>query len=346
VAEKTVLVTGGAGYIGSHMVKLLSASGYDVVVLDNFSTGHRDAVRAGVVIEGDLRRPHDVGRVFGQHRINAVLHFAASCYVGESVQNPAKYYENNLLGTINLLEAMRAAGVIKLVFSSTCSTYGDPISVPMTEEHPQAPVNPYGATKLASERAMQDYGSAYGLRTVALRYFNAAGCDADGTLGERHSPETHLIPLVLREALRMRGGGDPAQTELQVFGGDFDTPDGTCIRDYVHVSDLCSAHLLALRYLSQAETPFDAFNLGSGKGNSVLDVIENCRKITGDDISYRIVERRPGDPSRLVASSERARRLLGWKPRYPELTDIVSTAWSWFSRKGAAANLELKKAPA
>ena len=331
-----ILVTGGAGYIGSHMVKLLLRQGHHVTVFDNLSTGHRDAVKGVDFVEGDLRREADAARAFEGRRIEVVMHFAASCYVGESVQDPAKYYANNVIGTLNLLEAMRAAEVKRLVFSSTCSTYGDPVSLPMSEDHPQRPVNPYGMSKLTAECAMADYGRAYGLCTVALRYFNAAGCDPEGELGERHDPETHLIPLVLREALRVRGGGKAEDTQLQVFGDDFDTPDGTCIRDYVHVADLCAAHLLAMKcLLGEKASEFEAFNLGTGKGCSVKEVIEICRRITGQDIRYRLAGRRAGDPARLVASAERARAELGWSPEFIELSDIVETAWHWFSRQPA-----------
>jgi UDP-glucose-4-epimerase GalE len=227
---------------------------------------------------------------------------------------------------------MRAAEVPRLVFSSTCSTYGDPVSLPMNEDHPQQPVNPYGMSKLTVERAMADYGRAYGLCTVALRYFNAAGCDPEGELGERHDPETHLIPLVLREALRVRAGGKPEDTQLQVYGDDFDTPDGTCIRDYVHIADLCAAHLLAMvRLMDGKVSGFNAFNLGTGKGYSVKEVIETCRRVTGQDIRFRIAARRAGDPARLVASAARARAELGWSPEFNELSNIVETAWRWFA---------------
>jgi UDP-glucose-4-epimerase GalE len=334
----SVLVTGGAGYIGSHMVKLLIRAGHQITVFDNLSTGHRDAVSGADFVEGDLRHRSDAARAFEGRRIDVVMHFAASCYVGESVQDPAKYYANNVIGTLNLLEAMRAAGVQRLVFSSTCSTYGDPVSLPMSEDHPQLPVNPYGVSKLTAERAMADYGRAYGFGTVALRYFNAAGCDPEGELGERHDPETHLIPLILREALRVRAGGNPEDTQLQVFGDDFDTPDGTCIRDYVHIADLCTAHLLAMeRLLGGAVDGFDAFNLGTGKGHSVKEVIDTCRRVTGQDIRYRTTGRRAGDPARLVASAARARAELGWSPEFNELSDIVETAWRWFSRQPVLA---------
>lgn len=336
----SVLVVGGAGYIGSHMVKLLARQGHSVTVFDNLSTGHRDAVARAEFIEGDLRRLEDVSRALGRRRFGVVMHFAACCYVGESVQEPAKYYRNNVVGTLNLLDAMREAGTRRIVFSSTCSTYGDPISVPMDETHPQQPVNPYGMTKLAAERAMADYGRAYGFRTISLRYFNAAGCDPDGELGERHDPETHLIPLVLREALRVRAGGKPADTQLQIFGDDFDTPDGTCIRDYVHIADLCGAHEQAMdRLLGSAEPGFEAFNLGTGRGHSVKEVIEACRRVTGQDIRYRVAGRRPGDPARLVASAGRAQEVLGWSPQYRDFEEIVATAWRWFLRQPVVAGL-------
>lgn len=334
---RSILVTGGAGYIGSHMVKMLAQSGFKAVVFDNLLTGHQDAIGKAAFVKGDLREPEAIAELMRQRRFDAVMHFAASCYVGESVQNPSKYYVNNVLGSLNLLEAMRGSETRHLVFSSSCSTYGLPLTDLMTEEHPQQPVNPYGASKLMAERMMKDYGRAYGIRTVALRYFNAAGCDPDGELGELHDPETHLVPLVLREALRVRAGGDPAQTRLEVFGTDFDTLDGTCVRDYVHIADLCSAHLLALGRFSPSAAAFEAFNLGSGRGNSVLEVIETCRKVTGQVISYRSAPRRAGDPARLVACAQHAKEVLGWKPRYPDLAEIVATAWQWFSRTENAA---------
>ena len=330
---RSILVTGGAGYIGSHMVKRLVREGHRVTVFDNFSTGHPDAISSAELVEGDLRVAADVVRAFDRQKIDVVMHFAAACYVGESVHQPARYYANNVSGTLNLLNVMHEHAVRQLVFSSTCSTYGDPLTLPMNEDHPQRPVNPYGMSKLTAERAMADYGHAYGLRTVALRYFNAAGCDPEGDLGERHDPETHLIPLILREALRVRAGGDPADTRLQVFGNDFDTPDGTCVRDYVHIVDLCSAHLLALNRLgSRDRHGFEAFNLGTGNGYSVMDVIETCRRITGQEIRYRFAQRRAGDPARLVASAARAHAELGWSPQFNALDAIVETAWRWFSR--------------
>jgi UDP-glucose-4-epimerase GalE len=328
----SVLVTGGAGYIGSHMVKALVDAGHAVTAFDNLSTGHVDAVRGAPLVRGDLRSRADIDAAFGGDRFDAVMHFAACCYVGESVEQPSKYYDNNVVGTLNLLEAMRAAGVGRLVFSSTCATYGNPLRLPIDESHPQNPVNPYGVTKFAAERAMADFGRAYGLQTAALRYFNAAGCDPEGDLGERHDPETHLIPLVLREALRVRAGGRPEDTQLRVNGEDYDTPDGSCVRDYVHVSDLCDAHLRALQRLMDGRAgAFEAFNLGNERGRSVKEVIAVCRDVTGIDIRYVVSGRRPGDPPVLVADSRRAREVLGWAPRHERLADIVQTAWNWFS---------------
>ena len=325
-----VLVVGGAGYIGSHMVRLLLDEGYGVTVFDNLSRGHRDAVRAAEFVRGDLLRPDELCSLFRSRRFDAVLHFAARCYVGESMAVPGEYYRNNVVGTLNLLDAMLDAGVRRLVFSSTCATYGNPVSIPMTEEHPLEPVNPYGRSKLMIEQVLADCGAACGLQSIALRYFNAAGCDPDGRLGERHDPETHLVPLVLREAQRVRGGGNPADTGLTVFGNDFPTPDGTCIRDYIHVSDLCSAHLAALRRLAGAEEGgFEAFNLGNGRGFSVLEVIGAARRLTGTDIRYTVGPRRPGDPPELVGSAAKARTVLGWNPRFDRLETILETAWRW-----------------
>jgi UDP-glucose-4-epimerase GalE len=332
-----VLVAGGAGYIGSHMVKALARAGHAVTVFDNLSTGHADAVRGAALIRGDLRRREDVESVLHHAKFDAVMHFAACCYVGESMQEPRKYYENNVTGSLNLLDAMCAAGVRNLVFSSTCATYGVPQRLPLDETHAQNPVNPYGMTKFAAERAMADYGRAYGLRTIALRYFNAAGCDPEGELGERHDPEPHLIPLVLREALRIRAGGAPEATALSVNGKDFDTADGTCIRDYVHIADLCDAHMLATDRLRRGQAQaFEPFNLGNGRGFSVLEVIQACRAVTGLDIRYLVGDRRPGDPPALVADSSRAHAELGWSPRFVKLEDIVRTAWNWFSARERA----------
>jgi UDP-glucose 4-epimerase len=261
------------------------------------------------------------------------MHFAALCYVGESVDSPRAYYRNNLVGSLNLLDAMLDASVDKLVFSSTCSTYGNPTEIPMTENHPQQPINPYGASKLMVERALKDYALAYALNSCSLRYFNAAGSDPDARIGECHEPETHLIPLVLREALRVRSGGDPATTALIVHGNDYETPDGTCIRDYVHVDDLAAAHLSAAgRMMNGGTVGATAYNLGTEKGFSVLQVVESCRSVTGVPIQYKIGPRRPGDPPRLIANSDAARRELSWRPRYVDLDKIVETAWRWIGR--------------
>jgi len=332
--KKSVLVVGGAGYIGSHMVKMLVNEGFKVTVFDNLSMGHRDAVLTDSFVQGDLLNIENLKKLFRNYKFDIVIHFAAFCYVGESVQFPAKYYENNVVGTLNLLNEMLAAGVYKLVFSSSCATYGLPQATPITEEHSQYPVNPYGWSKLIVERILQDYADAYGMKSISLRYFNAAGCDPDGVLGERHEPETHLIPLILKEALRVQRGGKPGDTKLSVFGIDYETPDGTCIRDYIHVSDLCSAHLLAMtRLLSDNLAGFDFYNLGNGKGFSVKKVIEVCRRITCIDIKYKVASRRAGDPPLLVGSAEKAKLVLGWKPEYTTLDEIVKTAWKWFSKR-------------
>ncbi len=329
----TVLVVGGAGYIGSHMVKMLARQGCRVVTLDNLSTGHRDAVVAGTFIEGDLSRAGDLARVFSMHPVDVVMHFAANCYVGESVQAPRKYYRNNVTGTLNLLAAMLDAGVHRFVFSSSCATYGTPQVDLIDEAQPQRPVNPYGWTKLMVEQVLADYAPAYGLSSVALRYFNAAGSDPEGELGESHDPETHLIPLVLREALRVKRGGDPAATLLRVFGDDFATPDGTCVRDYVHVEDLCRAHLIAIRRLLDGKVAgAEGYNLGLSRGFSVKAVIDVCRAVTGVDVRYQVEGRRAGDPPRLVADATKAREVLGWVPEYRELGRIVETAWRYLVR--------------
>lgn len=315
-----ILVCGGAGYIGSHTVRLLQQRECDVVVLDNLSTGHAEAVTAPLE-QVDLADTDELARVFAEHKPSGVIHFAAKCYVGESVENPSKYYRENVTNTWNLLEAMRAADCSNIVFSSTCATYGDPVEVPMTEDHPQNPISPYGKTKLHIEHMMQDYGVAYGLRWAALRYFNAAGASTAGGLGEDHEPETHLIPLVLGVALGKR-------EEIAVFGDDYPTRDGTCIRDYIHIEDLAEAHLSALTRL-QDGTPSIACNLGTGTGFSVLELIEAAREVTGHAIRARVAERRPGDPPELVSGGSRALELLGWKPKRAELKAILEDAWSF-----------------
>jgi UDP-glucose 4-epimerase len=315
-----ILVTGGAGYIGSHAVRLFQARGHDVWVYDNLSFGHRQAVPAGRLIAGDLNEPARVDQALVEHRIEAVVHFAAFAYVGESVTAPAKYYQNNLVNTLNLLESVRRLGIKRFVFSSTCATYGTPDKVPMTEETPQRPINPYGRTKLAVEMALADYASAYGLGYAALRYFNAAGAAPDGSIGEDHNPETHLIPLVLLTALGRR-------PHVEVFGTDYPTPDGTCVRDYIHVDDLAEAHLLALERLEPGQGL--KYNLGIGRGYSVREVIRTAEEVTGKAIAVKEGPRRAGDPPALVAASDKVRRELGWAPKYTELRPIVETAWAW-----------------
>ena len=333
----SILVVGGAGYVGSHAVKRLLDRGHDVTVLDNLSRGHRDAALSARFIRDDLLDPASLQAAFQARRYDAVMHFAAFCYVGESVEAPREYFRNNVVGTLNLLDAMHDAGVDKLVFSSTCATYGDPVEMPMRESHPQRPINPYGETKLIVEKVLADYARAYGLNSVSLRYFNAAGCDPDGRIGERHQPETHIIPLVLTEALRVRDGGDPGSTRLVVNGVDYDTADGTCIRDYVHVDDLAEAHLRAAeRMVEGSLSGAHAYNLGTGRGFSVLEVIESGRRVTGVPIRHRTGPRRPGDPPCLVADASAATRELAWAPRYVEIDTIVATAWTWFSSRRIA----------
>jgi len=321
MARDAVLVTGGAGYIGSHACLALAEAGYTPVVFDNFVYGHPWAVQWGESIAGDLTRPPDIDTALERVQPVAVMHFAAYAYVGESVADPARYYRNNVQGSLELVEAMRRHGVTDLVFSSTCATYGRPESVPIPEDHPQRPINPYGTTKLTVERILGDYALAYGLNAVALRYFNAAGADPEARIGEAHDPETHLIPLVLDAAAGRRGS-------ITVFGEDYATPDGTCIRDYIHVTDLADAHVRALGWLRTAPG-FHAFNLGNGAGFSVLEVIEAARRVTGRSIPVETGDRRPGDPDRLVGDATAAREHLGWQPRYDALGTILETAWRW-----------------
>jgi UDP-glucose-4-epimerase GalE len=315
-----ILVTGGAGYIGSHAVKLFLARGNDVWVYDNLSMGHRAAVPAGRLIVGDLGELPRLDNAFVLHRIEAVVHFAAFAYVGESVQQPAKYYQNNLVNTLHLLDACRRHGVGRFVFSSTCATYGIPRQVPITEDEKQQPINPYGNTKLAVELALADFAAAYGWGYAALRYFNASGASPDGTIGEDHDPETHLIPLVIQAALGQR----PA---IEIFGTDYPTPDGTCIRDYIHVDDLAEAHLLALEALQPGKQL--KLNLGTGRGYSVREVVRVVEEVSGKKVPVKESPRRPGDPPALVAAADKARRELGWQPRYAELRPIIETAWNW-----------------
>lgn len=315
-----ILVVGGAGYIGSHMVRLLDGQGHNVVVLDNLSTGYPAAVTAGELVIGDMADSKLVDQVLGDNAIDAVMHFAACALVGESVVDPSKYYNNNVVAAVSLLESMRRTNVNKIVFSSTCATYGIPENVPISEAETQAPVNPYGFTKLVIEHALEDYAAAYGLGFAALRYFNAAGASPDGGIGEDHDPESHLIPIVLQVALGQR-------EHITVFGDDWPTPDKTCVRDYIHVDDLGEAHLLALDRIKPGEGI--KVNLGTERGYSVREVIEACRDVTGCDIKEVMGQRRPGDPPELVANAAKAREVLGWVPKYQEIKPIVQTAWEW-----------------
>jgi UDP-glucose 4-epimerase len=316
-----VLVVGGAGYIGSHMVKRLQQDNYSVTTLDDFSTGYRDAIIGGKLVEGSLADAALLDRVFAENRFDAVMHFASFIQVGESVAQPAKYYANNLVNTLNLLNAMLKHRVSRFVFSSTAALFGEPQYVPIDEKHPVAPINPYGASKAMVEQVLRDYDKAYGLKSICLRYFNACGADPEGELGERHDPETHLIPLALQAVSGRRGA-------LTVFGRDYDTPDGTCIRDYVHVADLCDAHVKALEWLNSDGTSA-AFNLGNGAGFSVAEVVEAVGRVTGKPVPIIEGSRRAGDPARLVADSTLARQSLGWKPQYGDLDTIISHAWNW-----------------
>ena len=316
-----VLVCGGAGYIGAHMAKALVHAGHEITVFDNLSTGHRAAVRWGELIEGDLLHRESLAALFRTRRFDAVMHFCALSQVAESVREPYACYRNNVSGTLNLLEAMRNADVRRLVFSSSAAVYGVPAVDKLDELQPTVPINPYGASKLMVETMLQDAASAYGLRSVALRYFNAAGADLQGEIGESHTPETHLIPNVLHLAL---GKG----AELKIFGDDYDTLDGTCVRDYVHVNDLAAAHLQAMRYLDTHEGAH-RFNLGSGNGHTVMEVIQAARDITGQPIPITLSPRRPGDPPMLVADSTRAAEILGWKPSFDNISSIIESAWRW-----------------
>ncbi len=316
-----ILVTGGAGYIGSHAVKALRLRGFEVVVYDDFSAGHRQATRhASSVVEGDIHDTPLLASVMREHRVDAVMHFAAWLSVGDSVRNPAGYYRNNVGGALSVLEAMVATGVRHFVFSSTAAVFGNPERTPITEDHPTRPINPYGESKLAIERALPHYERAYGMRSIALRYFNAAGADPDGELGEDHDPELHVIPRAL-DAAAGRG-------TFELFGDDYDTPDGTCLRDYVHVTDLASAHVLALQAL-QTGSPSATYNLGNGRPTSVRTVIDAVEHVTGAKVPLTVGPRREGDPAVLFASSDRIKEALGWRPELEAITTIVETAWRW-----------------
>jgi len=319
-----VLVTGGAGYIGSQTAKALARAGHEPVVYDNLSSGHRWAVKWGASVEGDLADTRLLAKTLIAHRIEAILHFAASIQVSESVENPRKYFWNNVVNTLRLLDAALDEGVQAIVFSSSAAVYGDPEKIPIPEDHPTRPVNPYGETKLMMERALEAYGAAYGLRWVALRYFNAAGADPDGELGEEHHPESHLIPLVIQAALGRR-------PHVEVFGTEYPTPDGTAIRDYIHIVDLADAHVRALEYLARGGESV-ALNLGTGAGHSVREVIAAVGRMGDGKVPFRDAPRRAGDPPILVADPARARELLDWKPQHPDLDSIVQSAWKWHSK--------------
>lgn len=316
-----ILIVGGAGYIGSHTNKALTEAGYETIVLDNLSYGHKEAVKWGTFCQCDLKDIDDLDKVFTEYDIDAVMHFSSFIEVGESVQNPEKYYTNNVVNTMNLLKVMLKHNVKKFIFSSTCATYGVPQKIPLVEDHPQNPINPYGWTKLMVERILKDYDTAYGLKSVILRYFNASGADKSGEIGEAHDPESHLIPLILDAAIGKRDN-------IKIFGSDYDTPDGTCIRDYIHVTDLADAHVLSLKYLEEKEES-NEFNLGNGQGFSVKEVIDSVRKVTGREFEVVETERREGDPAVLIGSSKKAKELLGWNPQFVNIDDIVESAWNW-----------------
>lgn len=327
-AKPTILVTGGAGYIGSHVVLTLQRAGYNVVVLDNLEYGHRELVEDILKVElvvGDISDRKTLDQLFATHTVAAVIHLAAYIAVGESVKEPAKYYRNNVSGTLTLLEAMTAADVKKIVFASTCSIFGMPKQVPMTEDHPQDPINPYATTKWMVERMLADFDRAYNLRSVVFRFFNASGANPEGLLGEDHTPETHLIPLVLLTALGKR-------ESISILGTDYPTPDGTCLRDYIHVSDLANAHLLGVEYLLKGGKS-EVFNLGNGNGFSVRQVIDTATEVTAQEIKVVECDRRGGDPPILVGSSDKAQKILSWSPCYPDLKKIISDAWQWHQRR-------------
>jgi UDP-arabinose 4-epimerase len=328
-SRETVLVTGGAGYIGSHTCKALSRAGYLPVVYDNLVRGHAWAVKWGPLERGDVRDRSKLGDVFRQYEPTAVLHLAGLAYIGESMSDPGAYYDTNVAGSLALIETMREHGCGRMVFSSTCATYGNPDKLPIDEHTPQYPINPYGASKLMVERVLADFERAHAMRFVALRYFNAAGADPDGELGEAHDPETHLIPLVIGAI----SGRYPA---VSIFGDDYDTPDGTCVRDYLHVTDLAAAHVLALRALEQGMGR-TAYNLGMGRGFSVRDVIAAAERVTGRKVPFSIAPRRRGDPAALVSDATRAGEELGWRPEVIDLDEIVRTAWVWHERERQAA---------
>jgi len=321
-----ILVTGGAGYIGSHTVRALRKSGFEPLIFDNFSTGHRDFVGENNLFEGDLCNPHDLQRAFETYPIEGVLHFAGKALVPESHRKPELYYATNVTGGVNLLTAMKTAGVKAIIFSSTCATYGVPETVPIDEKTPQRPINPYGETKLAFEKALHWFRDTYGMKYLSLRYFNAAGADSEGSIGEHHDPESHLIPLVLDAAMGRR-------SEIQILGTDYPTPDGTCVRDYIHVSDLASAHVVGLQALMAGEVESQAINLGTGQGYSVREVVESARRVTGVDFVVKEAPRREGDPPALVAAVDRAKATLGWKAEGSSIAGIITSAWNWHRQR-------------
>lgn len=319
-----ILVCGGAGYIGSHMVKVLKGQGHTVTIFDNLSTGHIQAVPVGDLITGDLLDKESLARLFKSHNFEAVMHFSAKSLVGESMTNPAAYYANNVIGTINLLDAMQAHQVHRFIFSSSAAIFGNPEQETINEDHPCRPINPYGQTKLMVESILKEYHRAYGLRSVSLRYFNAAGADPEGELGESHTPETHLIPNILKSLIN---GHDT----LKIFGNSYQTPDGTCIRDYIHIQDLCSAHIQAMNFLDINDGAY-GFNLGNGKGFSILEVIAATEQVTGHRVNFDYAPPREGDPARLVADSSVAKMLLDWKPQHTGIDEIIRTAWCWHQK--------------
>ncbi|HIH62236.1 MAG TPA: UDP-glucose 4-epimerase GalE [Methanobacteriales archaeon] len=318
-----IFIVGGAGYIGSHVNKFLSNKGYKTLIFDNLSKGHEEFVKWGEFIKGDLKDRRLLDRIFREYDISAVMHFAALTDVRESIQDPRSYYKNNVKNTLNLIEAMQKSNVKNFIFSSTCAVYGNPIKVPITEDHPCNPISPYGRSKLMIENILEDYSNAYDFNYVSLRYFNAAGADPQTEIGEWHKPETHLIPIILDVAIGKR-------ENVQIFGTDYPTPDGTCIRDYIHVMDLADAHYRALKFLEEDKSGI--FNLGNGDGFSVKEIIETCREVTGKKIPAIESQRRPGDPPRLIGSSKKAREILGWKPKFTSIKSIIETAWEWHQK--------------
>jgi UDP-glucose 4-epimerase len=322
--DKKILVIGGAGYIGSHMCKYLAQKGHQPIILDNLSNGHIGATKYGHFIQGSISDKNILKEIFSKYEILSVMHFAALCYVGESVISPAIYYQNNVVNTLNLLNEMIKMNINNFIFSSSCATYGEPIETPITELHPQNPINPYGRTKLIIEKILNDYNTAYGLNSISLRYFNASGADSDGEIGEDHKPETHLIPLAIQSAMGQRD-------LINIYGNDYPTKDGTCIRDYIHVMDIAQAHYLALKKILN-DSKSTVYNLGNNRGYSVMEVIETVQEITGVSFPVKIVDRRNGDPAILFGSSEKAKKELNWKLEFSELHTIIETAWNWHKK--------------